>query len=80
MSPEIIAYLGGGVLSVIVWGIRLEGKVKALERENDSLKVAMQTMNENHHSLSLKVVDQLATIREALARIEGRIGDGRSIN
>lgn len=78
MNNEMLMYVGGGVLSVIVWGVRLEGKVKSLERENEIMRTALQSVENSHNNLSLKVVEQLGVIREALARIEGRMGDGRT--
>lgn len=62
-----------GLLALVVWLVRLEGKithnhelVSGCQKDIDELRV-------KHESLDSKIVEQLAQVREALARIEGRL-------
>jgi hypothetical protein len=55
------------VVGLIVWLVRLEGKVSQSEKQLDALQI-------KHESLDSKVVEQLADVRESLARIEGALG------
>ncbi len=71
---DVMLYLVGSVGAAMVWGLRLEGKVKGLERQSELLETAVKTVEHSHNSLSIRVVEQLGNIREALARIEERIG------
>ena len=60
--PVVTALIG-----LIVWLVRLEGKVSHSEKQLDALQI-------KHESLDSKVVEQLADVRESLARIEGALG------
>lgn len=60
--PVVTALIG-----LIVWLVRLEGKVSQSEKQLDALQI-------KHESLDSKVVEQLADVRESLARIEGALG------
>lgn len=60
--------------TLTVWLVRLEGKhssneqyIKRLEKQFDALEI-------KHEQLDSKLVQQLAAVREALARIEGALG------
>lgn len=73
---------GAGVVVVafIVWLVRLEGRVNAGDQRcedlDDKQKLLAQAVNATdraHNALSMKVVEELGRIREALARIEGQI-------
>jgi Mg2+/Co2+ transporter CorB len=78
--PVILA-----LLAFVIWLVRLEGKVKqsenliAAHREEYRSMVAtahteIKTLTAKHESLDSKVVEQLAQVRESLARIEGFLG------
>lgn len=71
---DVAIYLAGCIGAAMIWGLRLEGKVKGLEREHELIQTAVKAIESSHNSLSIKVVEQLGNIREALARIEERIG------
>ena len=67
--PMFIASLG-----VVIWLVRLEGQVSnnrelvlGCQKDVDDLRI-------RHESLDSKVVEQLAQVRESLARIEGALG------
>lgn len=82
LSADTIVYVVGGIfggsLAGVVWFVRLEGKVKSLERENQLLSDTVKAVQTSHNDLALKLSEQLGSIKEALARIEGRMGDGRT--
>jgi hypothetical protein len=63
-----------GLLALVVWLVRLEGK----HSHNHDMIVACQadlkSLTIKHESLDSKVVEQLAQVRESLARIEGALG------
>jgi len=61
IANDILAYMTG-FLGLVVWGIRLEGKVKNTEEKVDKL----------YH-----LEDRISDIRDSLARIEGRLGINR---
>lgn len=80
---------GGGGIGIIVWFIRLEGRVKALERENNllqttlsSAQAAQAALSEAHGALNLKLSEELGKFRECLARIEGKLAgiEGRLVD
>ena len=60
--PIVAALIG-----LIVWLVRLEGKASSTEKQVDALWI-------KHEGLDSKVVEQLASVRESLARIEGSLG------
>lgn len=55
------------VVGVVIWLIRLEGKVKYLERDLDILTI-------KHNDLDSKLLERISKIEQSLARIEGRLG------
>lgn len=63
-----------GLIGLIVWLVRLEGKHQS---NNDMIIICqkeLQALTIKHESLDSKVVEQLAQVRESLARIEGALG------
>ncbi len=58
------------VLGFIIWLIRLEGKVRYLDRDLSRLEV-------KHDALDSQIVRDLVRIRESLAHIEGKLGISR---
>ena len=67
--PLITAFIG-----LIVWLVRLEGKGTINERDISRNTMEIEKLNVKHESLDSKVVEQLATVKESLARIEGALG------
>ena len=68
-----------------VWLVRLEGKVKQQDKDLTEAKTEyrslastitseIKALTVKHESLDSKVVEQLAQVRESLARIEGALG------
>ena len=55
------------IVGLIVWAVRLEGRVNQVEKIQTSLEI-------KHEASDSKVVDQLSDVRESLARIEGHLG------
>lgn len=55
------------IVGVIVWLVRLEGKTNQTEKRVEILQT-------KHDALDSKTVEQLAQVRESLARIEGALG------
>lgn len=53
-------------ISLIVWSVRLEGKVAFAQKEISELKI-------KHDSLDSQLVEKISTIEKTLARIEGRL-------
>jgi len=67
LDYQSVLMILGAVVGFIIWLARLEGKVTFNEKEINELRV-------KHESLDSKVIQQLAQVREALARIEGFLG------
>lgn len=65
--------IGLAVLGVVIWLVRLEGKVKSNEDANDRTQKDVDTLRVKHESLDSKIVEELGRIRESLARLEGRL-------
>lgn len=59
--PIFLSFLG-----FVIWLVRLEGKVKTLDRDHAVLL-------SKHESLDSELVHELGKVKEALARIEGRL-------
>lgn len=74
---QVPGWILGLILSLvsgIVWLVRLEGRINAFEKQIDELKHRISSMEIKHDALDSKVVEQLASVRESLARIEGALG------
>lgn len=54
------------LIALVVWLVRLEGKINYNERDLASLRA-------EHNALNSKTLGELSQIRESLARIEGRL-------
>lgn len=65
-------------VAVIVWLVRLEGKVMQAERMANEAQKDVDDLRVRHESLDSKIVEQLAEVRESLARLEGALGVTRS--
>jgi len=63
-----------GVMGGIVWLVRLEGRVSECYRYVGAVDKRIDVLSTKHDSLDSKTVEQLAQVRESLARIEGALG------
>jgi hypothetical protein len=63
-----------GSLGFVVWLVRLEGKVAHNEKMNTNTQQDVNDLRTRHELLDSRLVEQLAQVRESLARIEGAIG------
>ena len=70
MEDQIV-YAIGSLVGVIIWFIRLEGRVKACEKFGDLLGKEIDAVIIKHEALDSRIVEELARVRESLARIEG---------
>ena len=57
-----------------MWLVRLEGKVAHNEKMNTNTQQDVNDLRTRHELLDSRLVEQLAQVRESLARIEGAIG------
>ena len=62
------------IVGLIVWLVRLEGKTSANEKAIERVEKQVDSLEIKHEQLDSKLVQQLAAVREALARIEGALG------
>jgi len=69
---SILMVLGG----IIVWFVRLEGRVKQIEKDNNETQKDVDVLRVRHEALDSKMMNDLTAIREALGRIEGYIFEG----
>jgi len=60
-------------LSAVIWLVRLEGKVKQMDRLIAIQEREMDALRVKHENLDSKIVESLGQIRESLARLEGRL-------
>jgi hypothetical protein len=70
IDVDLMALISGAVIS-IMWFGALEYRVKASEKDRILLWKKLEDMSEKHDALDTKVMDQLMSIRESLARLEG---------
>lgn len=58
-------------VAVVVWLVRLEGKVSQVSDKNVETQKDVDTLRARHESLDSKIVEQLSQVREDLAEIKG---------
>lgn len=58
------------VFAVLAWFLRCEGRIKALEKDIYLTNKRIDDLHTDHKALAEKVVIDLITVKEALARIE----------
>lgn len=61
-------------IAFIVWLVRLEGKISYIEKSGIETQKDVDDLRAKHDALDIKIVEQLARIRESLARLEGKLG------
>jgi len=69
-----VEYIIGSALGIVIWLIRLEGRVIQGDRDHSETTKQIDILRTKHDSLDSKVVEELARVRESLARIEGALG------
>lgn len=73
MSTELILSLAGGALTFIVWIVRLEARIKQNERDIHDTAKDVDILRTRHEDLDSRVLKELMEVKQALARIEGRL-------
>lgn len=73
MSTELILSLCGGSLTFIVWLVRLEARIKQSERDIYENAKDIDILRARHEDLDSRVLRELMEVKQALARIEGRL-------
>ena len=63
----------GMLVTLIVWSIRLEGKVSQVEKINDNQDKEIQTLDIRLREFDSKLLTKLSEIAERLSFIEGAI-------
>ena len=63
-----------GFTGAVIWFTRLEGKISSHDQFIARLEKDLDTLTVKHENLDSKLVQQLADVRESLARIEGALG------
>jgi len=59
------------IVGLAVWLVRLEGKTDGAIKANQETQSDINDLRTRHEGLDSKIVEQLAKVREYLARIEG---------
>ncbi len=62
------------IVALIVWLVRLEGKVGQNYRLVTEAQKDVDDLRIRHESLDSKIVEQLSQVKESLARLEGALG------
>lgn len=62
------------IITIIVWLVRLEGKVGYVEKLADEAQKDVDVLRVKHEGLDNKIVEQLSDVKQSLARLEGRLG------
>lgn len=73
MTTELILSLAGGALTFIVWIVRLEARIKQSERDIFENQKDVDILRTRHEDLDSRVLKELMEVKQALARIEGRL-------
>jgi hypothetical protein len=68
-NVEIVLMAVGGV----IWAIRQEGRLNQAVQANNRTQKDVDDLRVRHENLDSKLVERLSEVREALARIEGKL-------
>lgn len=71
MELSEIITLAGLALAGVISHVRLEGRVNQAEKSNEQTDKKVDSLTIKHEALDSKVLEQIAQMRESLARIEG---------
>jgi len=74
MSIDEIMTIIGATVGLIIWLVRLEGKVNSIDQKADISQKQIDALQIKHDALDCKIVEKLGELSESLARIEGRLG------
>lgn len=72
MQLDLIAMFVA-IIGVIVWFVRLEGRVNHLEKYAATCQKDIDGVILKHEALDSKIMDRLGEVEKALARIEGAL-------
>jgi hypothetical protein len=64
----------GALLGYVIWLVRLEGRVNQADRIISDTQRDVEALRIKHENLDSKIIQQLAEVRESLARLEGALG------
>lgn len=81
---EVLVTVGGAVITMVVWLIRLEGRVTVNEKKHDAYRETtdeklksqreyLQALESKHTALAQRIWDKLSSMERSLAKIEGRL-------
>lgn len=73
MTQDLILTLAGGALTFIVWLVRLEARIKQTEKDIFETQKDVDILRTRHEDLDSRVLRELMEVKQALARIEGRL-------
>jgi hypothetical protein len=73
MTTELVLSLAGGALTFIVWLVRLEARIKQSEKDIFEVVKDVDVLRARHEDLDSRVLRELMEVKQALARIEGRL-------
>lgn len=72
-SPDWIVALGAvgsGIFGLMIWLIRLEGKIKQTSKDVERLDLASASLEKKSEIIFEKIFDKLSTIEITLAKVE----------
>lgn len=69
-TQDILA-VGTVAVLYVVWLIRLEGKINAVDKDNTRLNRQVENLEEKHTVLEQKIVNELSEVNQKLSRIQG---------
>lgn len=71
-SSELMSAVMSGI-AVVVWLVRLEGRIKQAEKDIISTFQEIDHLRVKHEALDSRVLNELMEVKQSLARIEGRL-------
>lgn len=75
-NPEwiiAIGTIGGGIVGLLIWLVRLEGKLKQISKDVDRIDASYASLEKKSETIFEKIFDKLSTIEITLAKLEGKI-------
>lgn len=68
---EAIVALGLAFIGGVIWLVRLEGRINAVEKANERTQTDVDMLRVKHEALDSELVRELTQIKVTLAKIEG---------